>query len=233
MKSQKWSVVLAVLCTAFAAAASEYPTLPCEKLPEVEIQLPCGASAFVSPVDYPEAAEMTEETYAEQVFPSKPSDYESEVVFRASVSESDMSAVVAVDVGAFRRNRARDQEYRDRYVYALAQVGAEPAVAPPPPRPGILVRTGQTIQEQFEQHPIRSTLATIALVLFADYQSGGGINGFGALSSGSSGSGGSANVDATSARAETSGESSPGTVIKGDNNTVTQIINAPPPAPAP
>lgn len=142
----------------------------------------------------------------------------------ASVSEAGLRAYVALDIWAWAHNRS-EREW-DEYLNARLKAEAGEAVQDaeiamdPPPKPGILRQTGMFVTQQFEEHPVRSTLVTIGSLLLADYWEGGGINAFGTLGGSDGGLDGGGSATVINAKAE--GESSVNiTVVSGDESAGT------------
>lgn len=217
-----------LICVAALVGAADpvFHVLDCGQLAVFGRELSCGAYVEeIVPADHP-GRELVRASHADVVFGTAETAgpaYVRELYVNGYADEHGHTVRIGIDLLAYQENRRINRERADLMLRATAQIDngevpdVEPAVSVPPQQ-GFLARTGSTIQEQFREHPVRSTLVTVAGILLADYWSGGGINGFGYL--GADGGGGS-QVDAESANSTTRGSDSPSVVISGDNNNVT------------
>lgn len=169
---------------------------------------------------------LTSETYAETLTPILTDianiDYAQELYGSFSISNGAFEVRVAVDLFAWLDNNRLNKQLYKEYMTRVAEVGGEiisdVEVSQAPDQPGILERSRDFVIQQYQDHPIRSTLVTVGSILLLDYWEGGGLDAFGLLSS--SGGGAGTQLDTESANSNTRGADSPSVVISGDNNNV-------------
>ncbi len=181
---------------------------------------------------------LTPDTFANRLTPVlgdiAETNYARELYGNVSLSEEGFEVKIAVDLLAWRENHLLNKQLYKEYMTRVAEVGetvSDVEAIAEPEQPGFMARTKETMQrtgsfiaQQYEEHPIRSTLVTIGSILLLDYWEGGGIDGFGVLSSGS---GGGSNDPGSSGgvilNANSRGQESPinVTIITGDGSTGT------------
>lgn len=222
-----YSIIICLSSFALAHEAPFFKVLECGELAVFGRTMSDGSYIEeVVPADHP-GRELVQASYAGEVFNDKPASGESiyarELYVSANVNESGYEVRVGLDLLAWRDNVRLNRQLHREYMSQVAQNGegvpdVEPAQAPP--QPGILRRSANFVVQQYQEHPIRSTLVTVASILLVDYWEGGGIDMFGLLGSSGGGSNeaASGNVIVTSS---TRGDGSPVniTIISGDGST--------------
>lgn len=223
-----WTILMLASGILLAQETPVFRVLECGELAVYGREMADGS--YVEEIvnaDHP-ARFMTLETHADVLTPvgsavSYEPLYEQEVYFSVSAADGEYTARLGVDLLAWRRNAELNRQLQYEHGTRTAAVTngdelAQPAQAPP--QPGILRRTSNFVVQQYQDHPIRSTLVTIGSILLLDYWEGGGIDAFGILARGGSsedpGSSGGVILNAN-----TRGEASPVniTILTGDGST--------------
>lgn len=173
---------------------------------------------------------LTKETYAETAALILGNivniDYARELYGSFFIGDEGFKIKVAVDLLAWLDNNRLNKQLYKEYMTRVAEVGGEivsdAEISQAPDQLGILERSKDFVIQQYQDHPIRSTLVSVGSLLLLDYWEGGGLDVFGLLSrdrnGGSTDPGGS---DAVVINLNTRGADSPVniTVIIGDGST--------------